>query len=1247
MADINVNVVLPDPISVDVTSPTQALATNVSIPGPQGPAGIQGPSGVIGPSGAIGPQGPTGVVNTGQFDLRYYSITNPSGFITGVNLSNYATTSNLALTGSNLENKISSLSGTLTGNYLTTNSASSTYATISNLNSTGSTLNSNINSLSGTITGNYVTKSNGQFINRPTVNGTGVLLSGEAASLPTTILYTTGNQIKSGRLIIGDDAISIVDPNSIYTLSLQTNSPRTWLEILNNSGANKGVFFGIEGNDFEQYNWQAGDIKFFTSENFSNGTERLRIKNDGKVGIGTSSPSEKLEVSGNIKASGASFIYRPTVNGTGVLLSGDIPYVQTNSYFYVDATRTDSYIENGNILYPYKTLSGAYNAAKNIASFHNPTYITLLSPIAENLTIDKGYINLIGNNTNKNDPIRITGSLVFAATGIGTTATDNNFSIGGLGVTATSNNKCILFSGNNPQRLFIQDCWLIAKDNGTCLYSNNTNTTSRLQGDILKFSPEGVNTTAIDIVSGTSSISFAETSSSASVLAYVRNNSTLNISNSQIETSGAKAFQVENAARLTLLNSVLTNTANPSTGIFLKDASSTAVVVGSAISVPANANSYAINGVAYSYLFYKNLYFSIDAAGQSTESKIGNNVNKNLINSYDPVVYSIGDQTISGIKTFDVFPVVSGNKLITGVDLSSYATITNLASTGSTLTNSINSLSGTLTSTYATITNLVSTGSTLQTNIDNLSGYINSSGSNILFTTGSQTINGFKTFNTGISFILPPTGTGIFGIGPYINITGSLASGNLFTGISINLGADNSTNAGTNRLISARVGGSDRFVVRSDGQTTIGGATSIQSSISTNNNINMTATTPTIVMYAGGSQNLVLSPDNISGNLSIRNGANPTQLRVFNRTGTNTGEFGLFGWRNNELIVGPQQTTSGALRDLTLTGANININASGDFNIFDNTNILGNLNVTGNILLSGNQVLTGSSTLYATSENLASTGSTLNSNINSLSGTLTGNYLTTSSASSTYATITNLASTGSTLNTRINNLSGYINSTSSNIVFTTGNQTISGVKSFAQDTVFGDSAQGDFLVISGNNFTVYGSGNFTSGLFVNGNAVLTGNLYATAVNLASTGSTLDNKINNLSGVSVLTFGNQTINGLKTFTSGIDLNNSKLINATPDLLNVSANFNITGTQNSRVILANSPTIITGSIVSGNPIGFNTSIIQISSGQVLITGIGSNVIVNSYNNQFRTAAQYATISILHTGNDGYIMYGNTST
>ena len=49
----------------------------------------------------------TGVLLSGEA----YPSNNPSGFITGVNLSNYATNSNLSLTGANLDNKINSLSG--------------------------------------------------------------------------------------------------------------------------------------------------------------------------------------------------------------------------------------------------------------------------------------------------------------------------------------------------------------------------------------------------------------------------------------------------------------------------------------------------------------------------------------------------------------------------------------------------------------------------------------------------------------------------------------------------------------------------------------------------------------------------------------------------------------------------------------------------------------------------------------------------------------------------------------------------------------------------------------------------------------------------------------------------------------------------------------------------------------------------------------------------------------------------------
>ena len=47
-------------------------------------------------------------------------------------------------------------------------------------------------------TGNQTISGIKTFSARPTVNGTGVLLSGEAASLPTTIVYTTGNQTING-----------------------------------------------------------------------------------------------------------------------------------------------------------------------------------------------------------------------------------------------------------------------------------------------------------------------------------------------------------------------------------------------------------------------------------------------------------------------------------------------------------------------------------------------------------------------------------------------------------------------------------------------------------------------------------------------------------------------------------------------------------------------------------------------------------------------------------------------------------------------------------------------------------------------------------------------------------------------------------------------------------------------------------------------------------------------------------------
>ena len=113
-----------------------------------------------------------------------------------------------------------------------------------------------------------------------------------------------------------------------------------------------------------------------------------------------------------------------------------------------------------------------------------------------------------------------------------------------------------------------------------------------------------------------------------------------------------------------------------------------------------------------------------------------------------------------------------------------------------------------------------------------------------------------------------------------------------------------------------------------------------------------------------------------------------------------------------------------------------------------------------------------------------------------------------------------------------------------------------------------------------------------------------------------------------------------------FTSGIDLNNSNLINATPQIINLSANFNISGNYNSRMIMVNSANEVTGSIISGNSLGFNATIMQVGSGQVLITGSGIGIRVNEYANQFRTAGAFAAVTLLHTGTNEYVMYGNTA-
>jgi hypothetical protein len=442
MADINVDVSLPNSINVNVTSPTQQtssnitipavvvtnttsptqdLGANVFIPGPQGPAGpqgpsgiqglsglrgpsgeqgpsglqgltgpsglqgpsgIQGPSGLQGPSGIQGPQGAAGEINTGELDLRYYSIDNPSGFITGVNLSNYYTK----------DNPSGFITGVDLSSYLTSSTASSTYATITNLTNTGSTLDSKINSLSGVsvltygnqnivgtkyfnenvyihnlyVTGDeFIANVTNNFIESPYIllNLTGGAIDGGiffvtglssgVSGIPLTGVNDYGpiigfdhtDKFKFGVSSRASDLSALNDIAAVqditaysgfvdnkYATIINLNSTGSQLQTQINNLYSSGFITGV---DLSNYYTKDNPSGFITGVDLSNYVTKINGQfNDRPTVNGTGvllsgeaanvDLSSTVQITGDQNISGVKNFYsRPTVNGTGVLLSGE------------------------------------------------------------------------------------------------------------------------------------------------------------------------------------------------------------------------------------------------------------------------------------------------------------------------------------------------------------------------------------------------------------------------------------------------------------------------------------------------------------------------------------------------------------------------------------------------------------------------------------------------------------------------------------------------------------------------------------------------------------------------------------------------------------------------------------------------------------------------------------------------------------------------------------------------------------
>ena len=1150
MADINVDVNLPSVITVDITSPTQALATNISIPGPQGPAGQRGAGSninnltpdylyITGKDGIIVSSNNTDIIyvsgNSGYFQSAVNSLTTNlnntgsnlntsilslSGLFTGYtgNLdNNYATDAQLQSTGSNLYTLLTNFSGDLDATYATDlqlyntgntldqkiNSLSGYSASIINLGITGSNLNLKINSLSGYSASDINLASTGSALDSKINSLSGY--SASAVNLTSTgitlinNLFNTGSNLNtkidnlSGYVNTQDTFISNNLNTTGSTLDLKINSLSGWSASAANLASTgstlnsniislSGLFTGYTG---------TLDATFASD---------IQLANTGSALISLINSLSGTSTGNYVTKSNGQFTNRPTVNGTGVLLSGEAAALP-NTIVYTTGDQT---------------ITGVKIFKDNVY-LQGDTTIENLNLLTSNYYFDGVTIEIVNSSVRVSGDIYVSGNKVLTGVNLSSYATTTNLASTG----STLNNSIISLSG-----LFTGFTGALDAIFATDLQLYNTGST--LDNKINSLSGVTVLTYGDQTINGLKDFTTRPTVNTTPVLLSGENANglTVLVKNDEPATllKGQPVY-IYGANGNNILVRKASNTeeaySSKTLGLLAQDLTSNAqglvITEGSLEGINTNAGNAGdpiwlgptgnlIFGLAQKpYAPNHLVYLGVIERKQSNNGKIYvkvqngfeleelHNVNinhKNVLNDSDILRYN----SASGLWFNET--------LNTGI-----------------FQTQINSLSGSSVLLYGN----QSIGG-VKTFRDNV--YINN-----LFVTGTETVVSTNNFNVQSSYIL-------------LNLTVGAVDGGIFfvTGSGLTGINDNGPIIGFDHSTKFKFG------------------------ISTRNS------------------DLSTLPDI----------ASVQQIEAYS------------GVANN---------TFSTIINLASTGSTLDskINA-----------------------LSGNNYLTTSSasTTYATILNLASTGSTLDTKINNLSGYVTG-------TNSTFTT--NLASTGSTLNTKINNLSGYINSSSSNIVFTTGNQTISGVKTFVENTTFGDSAQGDFLVISGNNFTVYGSGNFTSGLFVNGNTVLTGSstLYATSVNLASTGSTLNTRIDNLSGYVnssssniVFTTGNQTISGIKTFaqTGSFDtlsITNKKLSSYSYN----STNF-IFG--NTYINIVNSSNNITGTLPSGITSGINYYVKNLNTGTLLITGSGQRTIdgfstVNLYRNE--------SLQLLGVNNVGY--------